>query len=259
MRVAAVGDVHVGPDSRHTLAPGFEHLDRDADVLLLAGDLTRCGTAEEAAVLGEELRHVRAPKLAVLGNHDHHDERPDEVCATLQRAGITVLEGDAVQIDVGGCRLGVAGVKGFGGGFGSTALSAFGERETKRFVEHTKWISERLRGALEQLDGHCDVRIALLHYAPVRDTIEGEPPEIHAFLGSQLLAEAIDAAGADLVLHGHAHAGTECGATPAGVPVRNVALPLLGAAYRVFSFDPDHTDWYGGRAGGGSTRQTVPH
>jgi len=253
IRVAAVGDLHAGPDSRGTIAPGFEHLERDADVLLLAGDLTRCGTSEEAAVLGDELRHLRVPKLAVLGNHDHHDERPEEVCATLARAGVQVLEGDSVRLDVGGCRLGVAGVKGFGGGFPPTALSAFGERETKHFVEHTRAISDRLRCCLEQLEGSCDVRIALLHYAPVRDTIEGEPPEIHAFLGSQLLAEAVDAAGADLVLHGHAHAGTECGSTPGGVPVRNVALPLLGTAYRIFSFDAEQTDQYGALAGGGAS------
>jgi Icc-related predicted phosphoesterase len=105
----------------------------------------------------------------------------------------------------------------------------------KQFVEHTKRIAERLHRALVDLDG-CDVRVALLHFSPVVDTLRGEPPEIHAFLGSQLLAEAIDDAGADLALHGHAHAGVECGTTPGGIPVRNVALPVIGEAYRVFGF-----------------------
>ncbi|MCC6438382.1 MAG: metallophosphoesterase [Acidimicrobiales bacterium] len=234
IRLAAVGDLHAGTDSRGALAAAFSHVAAEADVLLLAGDLTRVGTPAEAAVLGDELRSVPIPKLAVLGNHDHHGDEVAAVVATLAAGGITVLEGTGVRLEIGGLTLGVAGAKGFGGGFAPSAVSAFGERELKRFVEHTCTTAARLRNALGELTG-CDRRVALLHYAPVRDTVQGEPPEIHAFLGSQLLAEAVDAAGADLVLHGHAHHGAERGSTPGGIPVRNVAMPLIGCAYRVFA------------------------
>jgi Icc-related predicted phosphoesterase len=238
IRIAAVGDVHVAADSVGTLAPGLAGIEEHADVLLLAGDLTKCGTPEEAHLVADELRDVTIPTVAVLGNHDHHDGRPEAVATVLGGAGIQVLEGTTAVLDLDGGRLGVAGVKGFGGGFAPSMVTAFGEAELKAFVGHTRDVAHRLAGALHALaDQACTARVALLHYSPVPETLVGERPEIYAFLGSQLLAEAIDEAGADLALHGHAHAGSEQGCTPGGVPVRNVAMPVVRCAYRVFTLD----------------------
>lgn len=238
VRVAAVGDVHAGLDSRGAIGPGFRDVGERADLLLLAGDLTRCGTPEEGRVLAEELAAVRIPKLAVLGNHDHQDDRPAELAAELARADIVVLEGGTAVVDVGGVRVGVAGVKGFGGGFAGACGSAFGEPEMKAFMHHTMDVCDRLEDALSSL-GDVDLRIALLHYAPITETLEGERLEIYPFLGSYLLAEAIDRAGAHLVFHGHAHGGVERGETPGGIPVRNVAQPVLRASYGVYALPTD--------------------
>lgn len=235
IRVAAVGDIHVGEDTDGVLRAAFAEVADAADVLLLCGDLTRRGTLEEAQRVVDELRDVTIPVVAVLGNHDHHDGHPKEVAALLRAAGITVLEGETVVLDLPGGRLGVAGAKGFGGGFAGNNATAFGEQAMKDFVRHTEHIAERLGKCLAALqDQGCDATIALLHYSPVRDTLVGEPPELFPFLGSQLLAEAIDRSGADLALHGHAHKGTERGLTPAGTPVRNVAMPVIRCAYHVF-------------------------
>ena len=237
IRVAAVGDVHVGEDSRGRLAPELAALREQADVLLLAGDLTRCGSAIEAKVLVDELADVGVPVVAVLGNHDHHADQVDEVVATLRGGGVTVLEGDSTVVTVDGCTVGIAGTKGFGGGFAGACGSDFGEPEMKAFVQHTKCLAERLHDALAALD--TDHKVALLHYSPVPDTLAGERLEIYPFLGSYLLAEAIDKAGADLALHGHAHGGTEKGVTAGGVHVRNVAQPVIRQAYAVYSLGTD--------------------
>lgn len=232
IRVAAVGDLHFGPDSAGRLRPSIESLAEHADVLLLAGDLTKVGVAEEAQVLLDDLTPLPVPTFAVLGNHDHHSDEQDRIAKLLGEGGVRVLEGDAQVVDVNGTRLGVAGAKGFGGGFAGASGSDFGEREMKAFIEHTKDIASHLEAALRSLD--ADARIALLHYAPVKDTLFGERLEIYPFLGSYLLGEAIDRAGADLVLHGHAHAGTEKGVTPGGIHVRNVAQPVIGHAYKIY-------------------------
>jgi Icc-related predicted phosphoesterase len=235
MRVAAIGDVHIGLDSVGTFRPGLAALADDADVLLLAGDLTKCGTVEEAELFVDELDDVTVPVVAVLGNHDHHADRPHEVSEVLRDRGIVVLEGTSTVLELAGERLGVAGVKGFGGGFADTAASAFGEHEMKAFVRHTEVVAGQLGDELRRLaDTGCEHRVALLHYAPIADTVAGERREIYPFLGSQLLGEAIDEAGAALAVHGHAHSGIEHGITPGGVPVRNVALPVIGCAYRVY-------------------------
>ncbi|MFN8109386.1 MAG: metallophosphoesterase [Thermoleophilia bacterium] len=239
IRVAAVGDVHAADDRAHPLAPGFADLDERADVLLLAGDLTRRGTPEEASALGRQLRGVTIPKVAVLGNHDHHSGCPDAVVQALADHGVTVLRDATHVVEVGGRLLGVAGVKGFAGGFGHHVLTSFGEPEIKAFVAVAEEAARHLWTCLTELASvGCAARVALLHYAPVVDTVADERPEIHAFLGSQKLAEAIDRAGADLVVHGHAHRGPHLGATPGGVPVRNVAMPLIGEPYRVFTVGP---------------------
>ncbi len=232
IRLAAVGDLHFGDDSAGTWAPHLSHLGEAADALLLAGDLTRVGRSDEAAVLAAELLDVRIPVIAVLGNHDYHSDEAKAVVDLLDGAGVTVLDGTATVLDVGGASVGIAGTKGFGGGFAGANATAFGEPEMKAFVEHSATLANELAQALDGLD--TDWRIALLHYAPVKDTVEGERPEIFPFLGSYLLAEAVDTAGADLVVHGHAHYGREKGVTPGGVHVRNVAQPVLRRSYAVY-------------------------
>lgn len=235
MRIAATGDIHAGSDDESAvrLREGFAHLAEHADVLLLAGDLTRCGEPAEAQVVADAVGRAGVPTAAVLGNHDLHDGREGDVVDVLGRAGVTVLEGDGAVFELPGGRLGVAGVKGFGGGFMGACIADFGEDETKAFARHTTSVATRLRAALAALDD-ADFCVCLLHYSPVRDTLEGEPPELYPFLGSYLLAEAIDSVGADLVIHGHAHEGTARGLTPGGIPVRNVAQPVIRAAYHTF-------------------------
>jgi Icc-related predicted phosphoesterase len=232
VRIAAVGDVHVGTDTAGRLAGSFRTVPECADVLLLAGDLTRVGTVEETDCLISELEGVTVPIVAVLGNHDLHSDQHDRVVDRLRQGGVTVLEGDSTTVDVNGTTVGIAGVRGFGGGFVGASASDFGEPQMKMFVRTTRDAADRLHRALTELSS--DVRIALLHYSPVPDTLAGEPLEIYPFLGSYLLAEAIDGAGADLVVHGHAHRGRERGMTPGGVRVRNVAMPVIGAPFRVY-------------------------
>jgi Icc-related predicted phosphoesterase len=235
IRVAAVGDIHMGPDSQGLLRPAFDTLPDCADLLLLAGDLTRHGTPEEARVVAQEVRGLAVPVVAVLGNHDHHDERPEKVTAILQEADVTVLEGAGTVVECAGTRVGVAGTKGFGGGFVGRSAGEFGEPLMKEFVRYTRRCADALHIALEELEEEgCAVRIALTHFSPVADTLAGEPPEIYPFLGSYLLAEAIDTAGADLSVHGHAHMGTEHGMTAGGVRVRNVAQPVIRRAFNVY-------------------------
>lgn len=205
-------------------------------MLLIGGDLTRSGDSAEARVLAEELRGLPVPVLAVLGNHDYHRGQEAEVAEALEEVGITVLEGTGRIVEVAGVRVGVGGVKGFGGGFAGACATEFGEPQMKAFVHHTREAAASLEAALTALDS--EIRIALLHYSPVPDTLMGERPEIHAFLGSYLLGEAADRAGADLVLHGHAHGGTEKGQTDAGVPVRNVAQPVIRRAYALYTLEP---------------------
>jgi Icc-related predicted phosphoesterase len=235
IRVAAVGDLHMAEDARGTLRDAFDLLPEVADVLLLAGDLTRVGAEDELRVLLDELAGVSVPRVAVLGNHDYESDCSDTLAKMLDAAGVRVLEGEAEVVHVGDQTLGVAGTKGFGGGFAGACGSDFGEPEMKAFVRRTKALAEGLRDALAAL--RTDARIALTHFAPVKDTLGGERLEIYPFLGSYLLGEAIDAAGADLIVHGHAHNGSEKGVTPGGIPVRNVALPVIKHAYAVYGLN----------------------
>ena len=236
IRIAAVGDIHLGQDMRGKYRPAFEHVAQHADILMLAGDLTRHGTPDEGEVVAGELRDLDVPVVAVLGNHDYHSDAQDVLTKQLEDVGVTVLEGTAASFDINGCRLGVAGAKGFGGGFPGKCGSEFGEPEMKAFIRHTREISAQLGAALRELD--CDIKVALTHYSPVKDTLSGEPLEIHPFLGSYHLAEVIDEAHTTLALHGHAHFGTEKGLTPGGVRVRNVAQPVIQRAYAVYALEP---------------------
>jgi Icc-related predicted phosphoesterase len=232
IRVAAVGDIHFAADSPGRLRPHLDEAAPDVDLLLLAGDLTRRGDPAEARVLARELRDLPVPAIAVLGNHDYHMNAQDEICAILEDAGVRVLEGTGVVVTVAGVAVGVAGVKGFGGGFAGACATEFGEPEMKLFAASARRSADSLRMALADLA--CDVRVALLHYSPVEATLVGEHPGLWPFLGSYLLAQAVDAAGAALALHGHAHAGsTEEASTPGGVPVRNVAQPAIRRPFAV--------------------------
>ncbi|MBP2371782.1 metallophosphoesterase family protein [Pseudonocardia parietis] len=235
IRVAAVADIHLGEGMQGAWADDVTGL--DSDLLLLAGDLTRHGTRAEARVVAGEFAHAPVPVVAVLGNHDLHGDDVEGVTAELISAGITVLEGTGAVFDVSGARLGVAGTIGFGGGFPPATASGFGEPEMKAFDARNRSLAHGLCTALSSLD--CDVAVALTHYAPIPGTLAGEPPQIHAFLGSHLLGRAIDDCDREdvpvaLAVHGHAHAGAPDGRTPGGVPVHNVAQPLLDGAFRTF-------------------------
>lgn len=235
IRIAAVGDIHLGVGGAGSLRPSLATLGERADLFLLAGDLTRHGTVDEARVVADELADLPVPVIAVLGNHDYHGEQPDRVAAVLAERGIRTLESQTAIVEVGACRVGIAGTKGFGGGFAGHALDVFGEPELKAFACKSAALADGLAAALNELAAAgCGLRIALTHYSPVPDTLAGEPPEIFPFLGSYLLAQAIDASGADLALHGHAHSGSERGMTSGGVRVRNVAQPLIRRAYALF-------------------------
>jgi Icc-related predicted phosphoesterase len=190
-------------------------------VLLLCGDLTNYGLVEEAHVLARELNAVKVPVVAVLGNHDFETGKQEEISRVLTDAGVTMLDGDACEVR----GVGIAGVKGFCGGFGRGALGAWGEAVVKQFVHEAVNEALKLEAALARL--RTPRRVALLHYAPVRDTVEGEPVEIFPYLGSSRLGEPLDRYGVDVVFHGHAHRGAPEGRTSAGIPVYNVALPLL--------------------------------
>jgi Icc-related predicted phosphoesterase len=236
--VAGVGDVHMDEDVRGRYRPALDELAEHADVLLLAGDLTRHGTPSEARCVADEYGGLGVPVVAVLGNHDYHADQVPEVTEILTGAGITVLEGTGIVLDCAGVRLGVAGAKGFGGGFAGRSGSEFGEPEMKAFIRTTCVIADLLGERLREL-ADCDVLVALTHYAPVPDTLAGEPPEIYPFLGSYLLGQAIDSAPTSLAVHGHAHAGSERGTTPGGVRVRNVAHPVIRQAYSVYQLSTE--------------------
>jgi Icc-related predicted phosphoesterase len=223
VRIAAVGDFHCGEEDVGKYREHFARVNEDADVLLLAGDLTRRGTPPEIKVVLGELADVRIPILAVLGNHDHESGRVEEARALLRsREGLHLLDEEPFQLNP---HVGIAGVKGFMGGFGRWTLTAFGEAATKEFVGTTIEEAQTLEFALRRLS--TPIRVVLLHYSPTVDTVMGEPETIHAFLGNDRLAEPIDRFGASVVFHGHAHHGTFRGKTAGGVPVFNVSLSLV--------------------------------
>jgi Icc-related predicted phosphoesterase len=237
IRIAAVGDVHFDKSSAGRLSNYLPELKESADILLLAGDLTQTGDLEEARVLVEDLKNSPVPIVAVLGNHDYQVGKDRELTALLESNGITVLEGEAVKFRVRDTEVGIAGVRGFGGGFPGACASEFGEPEMKDFIRTTKKQAALLKAALLSLD--TPYKVALMHYAPVAATLIGERPEIYPFLGSYLLAEAIDEGHADIAFHGHAHRGTERGETYGGIPVRNVAQPVIRHVCNIYSLNKE--------------------
>lgn len=226
VRVAAVGDLHCTVANSTELAESLEHVHENADVLLLCGDLTDYGLAEEAHALARALSSVRVPVLAVLGNHDHESSDPEGVARILfEHAHVRVLRGDSIEL----FGIGFAGAKGFGGGFGSGTLGHWGEAITKRFVDEAIEEALKLETSLARL--RTERRVVLLHYSPVRSTVEGEPLEIFPFLGCSRLEEPLLRYPVDVVFHGHAHRGRLEGSTKAGAPVYNVAMPLLRRSF----------------------------
>lgn len=225
LRIAAVADIHVRKGSQGALQPLFTAATETADVLLLCGDLTDYGTIEEAKILAKEITTgLRIPAIAVLGNHDLESGQEHDLVQILTDAGVAVLDGDAHEIH----GVGFAGVKGFAGGFGRRQLGAWGEKIIKDFVHEAIEESLKLEKALQRL--RTQQKIVVLHYAPIQQTVEGEPPEIIAFLGSSRLEEPIDRYRCTAVFHGHAHRGSLEGRTKTSIPVYNVAMPLLSAA-----------------------------
>lgn len=237
VRIAAAGDVHCGTHDNGRVREQFAHVSREADILLLAGDLTNHGTPDEMACFAKQLSDVvTIPVVAILGNHDVHSEQEGEMRRILEEAGVTVLEKETAEFTFNGVTVGVAGAKGFGGGFRGGCASTFGEREMRMFLAPTHAYGEFFESALRTLD--TDIRLALMHFAPIPETLFGERWEIFPFLGAYQLGDALDASGADMAFHGHAHRGCEVGQTPAGVPVRNVAQAVIGKAYRVYEIAP---------------------
>jgi Icc-related predicted phosphoesterase len=290
VRIGAVGDLHVRPGDQTRLRPVYERAAAEIDLLLLAGDLTESGGLDEAAAVRDTFRDLGVPVVAILGNHDHHRDHAARITAMLADTGLIMLEADAVTVAIDGATVGVAGAKGTGGGFGAYGLHAFGEPELKLAARHVASAAAALGSAIGRISD-ADVRLVLTHYAPVRQTLAGEPAEIIVFLGNHLLGEAIDQVDPDdapdgqdpdrdgpdgevdsrrarargrvhpadrsdrpadrpgaaaenrddraeaavhLALHGHAHYGTEVGCTPGGVPVRNVARPVIRAPYAIY-------------------------
>jgi Icc-related predicted phosphoesterase len=226
LRIAAVADIHVKKTSAGALQPMFTKITESADVLLLCGDLTDYGTIEEGKVLAKEITSsLRIPAIAVLGNHDLESNQEKDLVAILGDAGVVVLDGDSYELH----GVGFAGVKGFAGGFGRRALGAWGEQIIKDFVHEAINESLKLEAALARL--RTPQKIGVLHYSPIQATVNGEPPEIIAFLGSSRLEEPLDRYRVNAVFHGHAHRGSPEGRTKGNAPVYNVAMPVLAASY----------------------------
>jgi len=218
MTVAAIGDLHVTEASVAPYRDMFAEISRAADVLVLCGDLTNFGKSSEAEILAEDIRSCEIPVIGVLGNHDYECGQPEEVARILGEAGMTVLDEQAIEID----GVGFAGVKGFMGGYGRGELAPFGEPIAKAFVDEALNEARKLENGLRSL--RTERSVAVLHYSPIPETLEGEPIEIFQYLGSARLADAIDRFDhVKAVVHGHAHHGRYAGATVRGIPVFNVA------------------------------------
>ncbi len=239
IRIAAAGDVHFDRKSQNRLAQHMKDLEDRADIFLLAGDLTQTGHPEEMQVLANDLRHSKIPVIAVLGNHDYHVDQVEVVTQILKDAGVIVLERTCTIIQHKNEKIGIAGAKGFGGGFVGASGSDFGEPEMKSFMRHSRNEARQLEQVIKDMD--TDYKIVLLHYSPTTQTLSGEKKEIYPFLGSYYLAEAVDYGKADIVFHGHAHGGIEKGETPGGTPVRNVAQPVIRHAFNIYTLErKDH-------------------
>jgi Icc-related predicted phosphoesterase len=233
LKVAAVADLHVKEDGSVSYTDLFSEISKVADVLVIAGDLTDLGKPAEAELLAADLKSCSVPVVAVLGNHDHQCDAVEEISSILMKAGVHLLDGQAIEI----AGIGFAGTKGFVGGFGRHMLGSFGETALKTMVSATVDEAMRLENALRKTSAQHSV--VVLHYAPIAETVAGEPEEIYPFLGSSRFAETIDRFRVSAVVHGHAHKGTYKGKTPGGAPVYNVAAHVekpTGRPYAILEF-----------------------
>lgn len=223
MKIAAVGDLHVKEHFKAEYQKLFAEISEKADILVLCGDLTDLGLPSEAELLSEDLRYCRIPIVGVLGNHDFQSDKASEVRSILEKnSNVVILDQEPEVIN----EVGFAGVKGFIGGFGAHTLGAFGEPEIKAIVLERDNQAYALENQLKQLE-HLEKKVVLMHYSPIRETVADEPADIMPFLGATRYAQVIDQYGASVVFHGHANLGPHAGKTQAGIPVFNVALPLL--------------------------------
>jgi Icc-related predicted phosphoesterase len=235
LRVAATGDIHCRESNRESTVAAFAGLDDDIDLVVVAGDLTSHGRLEEAEILCQAAAATAAPVYAVLGNHDWHADEAEAILKRLEDGGVHMLDRGAAVCQVGEVEVGIVGVKGFVGGFAPRHLPDFGEPSLRAVYAEATAEVEALDEGLREV-ATCPLRIVLLHYSPAEETLEGEPREIWVFLGSDRLAAPILEHGPDLVLHGHAHAGSPDG-TIGETPVHNVSQPVLGADFRIFELD----------------------
>ncbi|MGN0004040.1 MAG: metallophosphoesterase [Sphingobacterium composti] len=224
-KIAAMADIHTKITDKGILRNAFEEINENADVLVICGDLTDTGDEEEAQILGEGLEVLRIPVIGVLGNHDYEKGRQKVIKQILSEHKMTILDGESIVVQ----DVAFAGVKGFGGGFEHYMLSLFGEDMMKQFVHEAVNESLQLDRALTRLEQECPdlPKVVLMHYAPIKDTIIGEPEQLFPFLGSSHLAEPLTRRQVSLAFHGHAHAGTHKGQTTSKIPIYNVALPVL--------------------------------
>jgi Icc-related predicted phosphoesterase len=235
IRIAAAGDLHASEATRERVERAFETVAAESDVILLAGDLTTTGEPEQARVVADACRDLDVPVFAVLGNHDYHAGRVEHLVAVLEEAGAYVLDRSWRMCNIAGIELGVVGAKGFVGGFPGSVLPDFGEPLLRQLYAETTREAESIAKGLQEIV-HCDLRIVLLHYSPIQATVEGEPEGIHVMLGSDRLATPIAEYGADLVLHGHAHAGSFQGHI-GKIPVYNVAVHVTGRDFWIFDLE----------------------
>ncbi|KAA8884501.1 metallophosphoesterase [Nocardia colli] len=237
IRIAAVADTHMRDAVAGRFRPELLRVDEHADVLLLAGDLTEGGRLAEADLLCAEIADLPVPVVAVLGNHDHDHKLGFRISAQLSGIGVHMLEGTAITLELNGIQLGIAGVMGGSGGFpGYPGTPDEGTEEHRARMRRGPLDALLLRQALDTLE--TEIRVALMHFSPVVDTLIGEPPKIFPGLGCHALGDAVDAGRASLAVHGHAHGGTEIGCTAGGVPVRNVSYPVIGRPYAVYDLIP---------------------
>jgi uncharacterized protein len=235
IRLAAAADIHCSEETRGQVQAAFRKVEPEADVILLAGDLTTFGLPEQAQVLADIAATTSVPIVAILGNHDYHSDRESEITALLTAAGVTVLERSATVLNVNGVSVGVVGAKGFIGGFEGGGIN-FGELMIRQIYAETTADVEALDRCLSEVAG-AGVRVVLLHYSPVAETLEGEPPGIWSVLGNERLAVPLAAHKPDLVLHGHAHRGRFQGSIDS-VPVFNVAVHVMGQDFWTFELEP---------------------
>ena len=235
LRIAATGDIHCRDSNREAVVSSFAALGDDVDLVLVAGDLTSHGRLDEAEILCEAAAATAAPVYAVLGNHDWHNDEAEAILERLGEGGVAMLDRGTAVCQVGEVEVGIVGVKGFVGGFAPRHLPDFGEPSLREVYAEATAEVQALDEGLHEI-ATCPVRIVLLHYAPIEATLEGEPREIFVFMGSDRLAAPILEHGPDLVLHGHAHAGSPDGAI-GETPVHNVSQPVLGTDFRIFELD----------------------